>query len=736
MNILKKLALNRPTRILALCLGVMIALTTYATLREFSSFDLNNIASRHSYLMRLLFIDIGLIFILACIIFYRLWQIYLNMKKKQPGFIIRYKLTMLFGVLAALPAVAIAILAGIYIHTSLQGWFNERISTAINESSAVAQAYLEEHQRTILGDAASLSQTMEAQLERSYQRRRSTFMNASEIKNAIANDINLALSNQSADKKITEAVVVDDSGDVIFRSFQTLIFGRIDIPEDIFLKADQGQSIILDNRANERRVRALIKLPNSIDTLLERKSYLLIGRPIDAEVLNHVTNTQSATAEYNLLENQRVRTQNILILLYAIIASIFLLASLWFGMLIAGRISRPIIALIQASRAVSAGDLDAQVVVRDTKDEIKLLGDSFNDMTAQLKSQQLSLLTTNAELEERRQFIETVLTGVSAGVISTDENNNITLVNPQAEELLDIKEQDARGQNLYTLIPEFSLLSNMQGTTEITVSRKNQTRILQCQITVEDVNNVITGYIITFDDITSLQAAERKAAWSGVARRIAHEIKNPLTPIQLSAERLQRRYTKIIDPDDEVFELCLKTIIRQVDQIGRLVQEFSSFARLPEPLLKQQNINMIIKGIFELEKQRDHLVDMQLNLPSNDITGNIDEGLITQALTNLLKNASEAALSNNPNGQAKVYIYLDGIQSNNFFDIIIEDNGTGFPENDRNRVLEPYVTTKKEGTGLGLAIVQKIINDHGGELLLDDSKKLKGAKVILRFPKN
>ena len=357
-------------------------------------------------------------------------------------------------------------------------------------------------------------------------------------------------------------------------------------------------------------------------------------------------------------------------------------------------------------------------------------------MTAQLKSQQQSLLATNEELEERRQFIETVLTGVSAGVISVDEQNNITLVNPQAEELLDIKEEDARGQNLYTLIPEFSPLSNMQGSTEIPVSRKNQARILQCQITVEDVNNVVTGYIITFDDITSLQAAERKAAWSGVARRIAHEIKNPLTPIQLSAERLQRRYTKLIDPDDEVFELCLKTIIRQVDQIGRLVQEFSSFARLPEPLLKQQNVNLIIKGIFELEKQRDDQVEMLLTLPSNDIIGKIDEGLIIQALTNLLKNASEAAISNNPDQKAKVEISIDDIKSDNFFDIIIEDNGAGFPENDRKRVLEPYVTTKKEGTGLGLAIVQKIVNDHGGELLLDDSKKLKGAKVILRFPKN
>ncbi|MFV0431399.1 MAG: ATP-binding protein [Alphaproteobacteria bacterium] len=736
MSVIKKLGLNRPARILAFCLGVMILITSYITLKEFSSFNLENITSKQSYLLKILLIDVFLIFLLACIVFYRIWQIYLNKKKKMPGYIIRYRLTILFGVFAALPAVSIAILAGIYMHTSMQGWFNERISTAIGESSEVAQAYLGEHQRTILVDATSLSQVMEAQLERSYQRSHSSFLTASEIKNNIANDINLALSNQSADRKITEAVVIDDAGDVIFRSFQTLIFGRMDISEDTFEKASQGQAVVLDNKANDRRVRALIKLPISIDSLLGRKSYLLIGRPIDAEVLNHVSKTQTASDEYNQLESQRFRAQNILMLLYGIIASLFLLASLWLGMLIAGRISRPLIALIKASKSVSMGDLDAHVAIKDTQDELSLLGDSFNDMTAQLKSQQQSLMTTNEELEERRQFIETILTGVSAGVISTDVQKNITLVNPQAEKLLNINESDVSGKNIYELLPEFAPLLDSGETTEITINTNNQTRILQCQIVTEDINDVVTGFIITFDDITSLQAAERKAAWSGVARRIAHEIKNPLTPIQLSAERLQRRYKKQIPEDDEVFDLCLQTIIRQVDQIGRLVQEFSSFARLPEPILQKQNVSTLIKGVFELEKQRTDGLQMKLDMPEHDIIAKIDEGLMTQALTNLLKNASEAAAAHNDEQKPEIDIILKDMESEDSFEISIEDNGMGFPQNDRNHILEPYVTTKKEGTGLGLAIVQKIIQDHHGELILSDSPKLKGAKVILRFPKN
>ncbi len=734
MNIFRKMRLFPLTamRISAIFLAIMITITTVFSIKEMNSFGLESISTRQSYLLTVMIIDLCLVLLLTIIIFSRLRTLYKN--RKTAGYIIRYRITILFGFLAALPAIFIVVLAGFYLHTTLQGWFNERISTAINESSEVAQAYLEEHQQTILIDAINLSQNLLTQLERSYSNSQPAFATTQTIRNNIANELNFTLSNQSIGRKITEAVLIDESGDVIFRSYQTLIFGRIDISESSFEKANQGQTVLLENNINNsRRVRALIKLPTPIDALLEKKSYLLVGRPVDAEVLRHLAKTKTAAAEYNILESQRVRTQNLLMFLYIIIALIFLLAALWFGMLFAGRITYPITALITASKRVSQGDLSAQVEVKETPDELSMLGNSFNFMIARLNNQQQKLITTNNILEERRQFIETILTGVSAGIISVDPKHKITLFNSQAEILLGIKENDALGKNIHELIPELSVVFNTNRSTEIIINLSDKTRILQAQLSQEYMNDTVAGYIVTFDDITDLQVAERKAAWSGVARRIAHEIKNPLTPIQLSAERLQRRYRKQIDENDDVFDLCLQTIIRQVNQIERLVKEFSSFARLPEPVLVETDINNMIKGIFELEKQRDDHIIFEISLPSDKFYAKIDEGLCTQALTNIIKNATEATKDNSL--KAHVLISLSTQTQNEYFDIIVEDSGNGFPKQNRSTILEPYVTTKKEGTGLGLAIVQRILADHNGDLLLSDSKKLKGAKVILRFPK-
>ncbi len=717
----------------AIILGVMLVVTTIISILEVNRFGLESFSVRQSHLLTVLIIDLCLVAILSVFIFYRLYFIYKN--RKTDGFIIRYRITFLFGLLAASPAVLTAFLTGVYVHTTLQGWFNERISTAINESSEVAQAYLKEHQQTILIDAINLSQSLLAQLERSYSNRTPSFASPQTIRNNIANELNFTLSNQSIDRKITEAVLIDETGEVIFRSYQTLIFGRIDIPEIYFENADKGQPILLDNQtSNNRRVRALVKLPTSIDSLLERKSYLLIGRPIDAEVLSHLAKTKNATAEYNILESQRVRMQNLLMFLYIIIALIILLASLWLGMLFANRLTYPITALITASKQVSQGDLSAQVSVKESADELSLLGESFNLMIARLNSQQKNLIATNNTLEERRQFIETILTGVSAGVVSVNPAYEITLLNSQAENLLDMKEHEVLGKNIHDVLPELSVIFDAKRPTEVTINSEKEMHILQVQLSQEYINDKIAGYIVTFDDITDLQAAERKAAWSGVARRIAHEIKNPLTPIQLSAERLRRRYSHLIDEKDDVFDLCLQTIIRQVDQIQRLIQEFSSFARLPEPILKRTHINNLIKGILEFEKQRDRSIKFETNITSEDFYAKVDEGLCTQALTNIIKNAMEATRENE-HTDSLIFVSLDLRPEESYFDIIIEDSGKGFPEQNRSTVLEPYVTTKKEGTGLGLAIVQRILTDHNGSLILDDSKKLKGAKVILRFPK-
>ncbi len=364
-------------------------------------------------------------------------------------------------------------------------------------------------------------------------------------------------------------------------------------------------------------------------------------------------------------------------------------------------------------------------------------------MTSQLQSQQQGLIEANLQLDERRRFTETVLTGVSAGVIGLDGEGRINLPNRSASELLATNLDEAVGRHLGDEVPEMAHLlggaamnPNRMYQATIKLNRQGNARTLVVNMAAERHQGGITGYVVTFDDVTELLSAQRTAAWADVARRIAHEIKNPLTPIQLSAERLKRRYLKEIKNDPDTFSACTETIVRQVEDIGRMVDEFSSFARMPYAVLNPENLCDLCSQAVFLERNRHPDIEFESDLPDKPVYMRCDGRQVPQALTNLLKNAAESVVRRTGDEVPKGHISLalkEGIENGRrLVSVVVEDNGSGLPSEHRDRLLEPYVTTRTKGTGLGLAIVKKIMEDHNGDLLLEDREE-GGARVSLIF---
>ena len=460
-------------------------------------------------------------------------------------------------------------------------------------------------------------------------------------------------------------------------------------------------------------------------------------RPIEKGILTHLIETQDALVAYRDAERSRGRIQAIFGLSYLETALLVLVAAIWVGIAAANSIAGPVADLVEAAGRVSGGDLNARVGADAGPEEIRALSNAFNMMTSELQLQQAALRTASLDAESRRQFIETVLSGVSAGVVSLDERGKVSAVNRRAVALLGLPEH-ALGVDLIELAPEFEAVmtalaeSRPETDVEIDLNRDGETRRLR----VRAAGHVAQGLVLTFDDITRRVAAQRNAAWKDVARRIAHEIKNPLTPIQLSAERLRRKYRKEIASDLETFDRCTDTIIRQVGDIGRMVDEFSSFARMPAPRFEAANLTEMLRQAVFAQRFQDVEIEVKLDEPGGeDIWITSDARMIGQVLTNVLKNAGEAVGARRlaePDLRGRITATLTSDAED--LCVIIEDNGVGLPAKDRDRLTEPYVTTREKGTGLGLAIVKRIMEDHGGGLVLTDAREPPGARVILKFP--
>ncbi len=622
----------------------------------------------------------------------------------------------LFSMAAVAPALIVALFFGVLVNRGVESWFSSRVRTVVENSATVARSYVEEQKAYIADHMALMAQRVNSAAPAISQ-------------SPVAFGHFLAAETQ--DNGFTAAYVIDRDGRVLARAEETPT-PFLAPPATSFKAADEGD-ISAQGFESTDLFRALYKLKAFPD------GYLYIVRPVDRGILNHLRETEASLVSYREAAASRTRIQAAFILSYVETALLVLVGAVWLGVAAANSIASPVARLVQAAGRVAKGDLDARVDSNGGPAEIAVLSRAFNQMTGDLQQQQAALKAASLDAEARRQFIETVLSGVSAGVMGLDAQNRISALNRQASILLGLNQAETLGRALDEAAPELAgvvaqaIQTSSEAESEIDVTRDNNTRRLR----VRASGAASEGLVLTFDDITRLVTAQRNAAWRDVARRIAHEIKNPLTPIQLSAERIRRKYRKEIVSDLETFDRCTDTIIRQVGDIGRMVDEFSAFARMPSPKFETLDaIEMLRQGVFA-QRVASPEIDVELLDGPEYYTLVCDTHMIGQALTNLLKNAAEAIAARHADspGGPKGRITAQLVEHGSYVSLIIEDNGAGLPLRDRDRLTEPYVTTREKGTGLGLAIVKRIMEDHGGALLLGDAASGRGARFTLRFPR-
>ena len=580
-----------------------------------------------SAVLALLNLDLILLLALGAVIAKRLIEVWAERRRGLAGSRLQIRLVVLFSLIAVLPTIIVAGFSYLFFSFGVESWFSDRVRTAITESLAVAEAYLHEHQQAIRADVLAMANDL----------------NRDSVQLALnPQHLQQVVSAQAALRGLTEAMVFDRAGNMLARSSLSFTLGFEPVPDDAIHLADTGDVAIMTNDSDDR-VRALVRLNQFGDV------YLYVGRFIEPRVLNHMEETQRAAALYEQMEGQRSGFQITFALIFMMVAMLFLVAAVAIGIHFAAQFAGPISRLITAAEQVRGGDLAARVPEGEKDDELASLSRAFNRMTYQIESQQRELREANRQLDERRRFTETVLTGVSAGVIGLDSLGRVNLPNRSASALLGADLEQAIGQDLAEVAPEMAgLLDEAErrpdrlAQSQVELLRGNSTRTLLVRIAAEHNGRVMSGFVVTFDDITELLSAQRKAAWADIARRIAHEIKNPLTPIQLAAERLRRRYLKEIKSDVETFTICTDTIIRHVGDIGRMIDEFSSFARMPTPVLKPENLVEIVHRAVFLQRTAHPEIVFEPVFPASPVAVNCDARLVGQALINIVKNAIES----------------------------------------------------------------------------------------------
>jgi two-component system nitrogen regulation sensor histidine kinase NtrY len=617
------------------------------------------------------------------------------------------RIVAMFSIVAAIPAILVAVIASITLDVGLDRWFEIRTKTIVNSSLSIAEAYVQENARNLQGTTLSMAYDL---------------TNARTLYNLDRSGFRDFVTQQARGRALAHAALIRSDGSFIMTAETQATFEIPAPPIEAVRTAADGEPVLIEPRIRNI-VGAVVKLKDFDDT------YLYTIRLVDPEVIRARQIVTANTDAYQGLEANRRPTQVAFALLYLGVTLVIVLSAIWTGIAVADRLVRPIRQLIGAADEVATGNLDVSVPVRRADGDLASLGDTFNKMLLQLKSQRDEILHAKDMADERRRFSEAVLAGVTAGIIGVDADGIVTIVNRSAETMLAITERASIGQNLSLVLPQIGQVFEVGRKSgrpvyrdQVTFHRAGAERTFNVQVTVEEENDdQDTAYVVTVDDITDLVAAQRTSAWADVARRIAHEIKNPLTPIQLSAERIRRRYGKVITEDREVFDQCTDTIIRQVGDIGRMVDEFSAFARMPKPEMKDIDLRESLReASFLVEVSRSDITFVREygDLP---LRGKFDSRLIAQAFGNVIKNAAEA-IDAAPSGERAVKeIKIRALRQGDTYRIDIIDNGKGLPRENRQRLLEPYMTTREKGTGLGLAIVKKIVEDHGGSLELADA---------------
>ena len=682
--------------------------------------DLTPISPTHNVVVTLLLVNAAMVLLLLGIIVREVWQVIQARRSGRAGAKLHVRIVGLFSIIAAAPAIMVAIVASVTLDRGLDRLFSTRTRSAIENSLIVAEAYLRDNAQIVRSDILVMA------------------FDIARNKTAFDQDpekLRQFLTFQASVRGLGAAIVIDKDLNVVARANVNISQTFALPPRDALAHiAGKEPQIVLLPDANY--VAAVIKLDQYED------HYLYVTRLLDPRVVPQLQATRASVTEYAALEARRLGVQVAFGLMYTVIALIVLLSAVWIGFNFANRMVAPIRRLIGAANAVSTGNLYVRVPVRQAEGDLAHLGETFNRMTQELRTQRDDIVHARDLIDSRRRFTEAVLAGASAGVIGVDSSGNVSILNRSAEKLIGHPASEAMGQPLIGILPELAgtmtaVQSGVPAHDQITITRNGRERNLSVRVTSEQSGDSDRGYVVTLDDITELVAAQRTSAWADVARRIAHEIKNPLTPIQLSAERLRRKYGKMIGEDREVFEQCTDTIVRQVDDIRRMVDEFSHFARMPKPVLASEDVADAIRKTVFLMRVGNSEIDINVDIAEDPMPARFDRRLISQALTNVIKNGTEAIAAVPPGelgkGVINVYAARDG------GDIIIDvvDNGIGLPKENRSRLLEPYVTTREKGTGLGLAIVGRIVEEHGGNIeLRDAAEKIpgqRGAWVRIRF---
>jgi two-component system nitrogen regulation sensor histidine kinase NtrY len=697
-------------------IALLSALATFLVLSGLTRF-----LPTHDLVVSLLLVNVIAALGLVLVIGGELRKIVRARREGRAGARLHVRIVGLFAVIAAVPTILVAIVASITLDRGLDRFFSTRTRAVIENSLAVSEAYLREHAQMIRGDIIAMATDL-ARARPLFDSDRDRFRQL--------------LIAQATVRGLPAAVMLDGDINVVERS-------NLRVTQDFNVPSKEALEKVLDT---EPQI-ALIPEANYVAAIIRLRNFenifLYVTRQLDPRVVAQLRETRASVSEYATLEARRLGVQIAFGLMYTVIALIVILSSVLIGLNFANRLVAPIRRLIGAANIVSTGNLHVQVPVRKSEGDLGQLGETFNRMTQDLRSQRDDLMRASELIDSRRRFIEAVLSGASAGVIGVDHQGRISILNRSAEALIGQSEAEALGKPLLEIVPELSdIITHATDTNQrlvqgqISVSRRGRERNLSVRLTSEQTADAEHGYVVTLDDITELVIAQRTSAWADVARRIAHEIKNPLTPIQLSAERLRRKYGKSITEDRAVFEQCTDTIVRQVDDIRRMVDEFSRFARMPKPVMEAEDVADTVRQIVFLMRVGHADIDINLTLSEDPMPARFDRRLISQALTNIIKNGTEA-IGALPAGSEKGQIVVSATRENGDICIDVVDNGVGLPKENRTRLLEPYVTTREKGTGLGLAIVAKILEDHGGGLELHDASERvpgqRGAWLRLRF---
>jgi two-component system nitrogen regulation sensor histidine kinase NtrY len=719
----KGISLRRWLAPFAVVLALLSALATFLVLT-----GLTPIEPTPEVVRTFLLINAGTILLLVAIIIREVIQMVLARRRGRAAARLHVQIVGLFSVIAVLPAVVVSIVANLTIERGFDRLFSGATRAVIQNSLSIASAYMQEHAQLIRGDIIGMANDMAHAQPLYYQDRRSF----SEL-----------LTSDATSRNLPGAMIIDKDTNILVAANTGIKLAYAPPAPDFLTNVGEAEPEIAI-LPDENYVAAVIRLRAFNDM------FLYVARQIDPTVVAQLKQTQAGAAEYAQLESQRLGIQVAFALMFAVIALTILMASVLIGLNFANWLVAPIGRLMTAASDVSTGNLNVQVPVHKSEGDLAQLGETFNKMTQELRTQRNELVNASETIDSRRRFIEAVLSSASAGIIGVDASGSVGILNRSAEKLIGHAESETLDHPLSDVLPELDELMKTarEGTQrlvqgQITILRDGIERTLSVRVSAEKTSQSRDSYIIVLDDITELVSAQRTSAWGDVARRIAHEIKNPLTPIQLSAERIRRRFGKTIteEKDKSIFDQCTDTIVRQVDDIRRMVDEFARFARMPKPVIEGEDVADTVRQAVFLMKVAHPELEIEAEIKQDPMHAQFDRRLISQALTNIIKNATEA-IEQVPAGElgkeaGKGRIDVVAARENDDIVIDVIDNGIGLPKVARQRLLEPYVTTREKGTGLGLAIVGRVLEDHGGKIELKDASDFRpgqrGAWMRLRF---